>query len=116
MTTLPVLRGPSPDDRAVAVFQRVKAELAEATSIEDVKAVRDKAEAARVWAARAGCSRELTQMLAEYRIRAERRLGELLSDPDVAPTGRPAKRLQPATVSLRDIGVEKTLSHRCQQV
>jgi hypothetical protein len=91
--------------------------LAEARSVPEVKAVRDYAEAWRHYNKQQAYSVEAMNDAAEIKIRAERRLGELLGE---MPRQRPGEyqRLHAATVapSLDDLGIEKTQSHRWQRV
>lgn len=103
----------------VEAMRRAYGEIESARTIDEVKDIRDRAEAARQYAKAAGYSREITNMCAEIKIRAERKAGTLLAD---MPKQKPGehwqeKRLQDATVtpSLKDLGIEKTQAHRWQQ-
>lgn len=70
-------------------FDVARVALAEARSIDEVKSVRDKAEALRLYARQAGESLEMQNDIAEIKIRAERRAGELLKERDMSSGGRP---------------------------
>lgn len=62
--------------------QAARRAIAEARSVDEVKDIRDKAEAVRQYAKRAGLGREMQDDAAEIVIRSEYRMGELLSDVD----------------------------------
>ena len=59
--------------------------LAEVRSVDDAKAIHDVAEAARVYARQARLGLEAQNDAAEIRLRAERKLGELLASMDKHP-------------------------------
>ncbi len=102
-------------DNKLIHFNKAKQELALATEIDEVKEIRDKAEALRAYAKQAGESLGMQNQCAEIKIRAERRAGELI--PEQIKHGGDRKtesRLQDAT--LKNIGIDKTESHRFQQV
>jgi hypothetical protein len=91
--------------------------LAEARSVDEVKDIRDKAEAMRVYARQAQ-NRTLEVDAAEIRIRSERRLGEMLIESrfagSLARRGRQPRG--PRVAILRDIGINKKLSMRTQRL
>jgi hypothetical protein len=102
--------------------------LAEARSIDDAKDIRDKAEAVRAYAKQSK-NKKLELDAAEIRMRAERRLGELLAKTDKAPGAREPKALRetprqnavatddrvgPAT--LEELGISKDLSAKSQRL
>lgn len=92
--------------------------LAEVRTIPDAKHLVDMAEAARVYAKQADLGLDAQNHAAEIKIRAQRKAGELLAVMDKHPPG-PKDRLQPATElppKLEDLGIEKTQSHRWQQL
>jgi len=103
----------------VEAMRRAYSEVESARTIDEVRDIRDRAEAARQYARAAGYSREITNMCAEIKLRAERKAGTLLSEMPKHPAGRPPEnRSQPETnlpPTLADIGVSKTQSHRWQQ-
>jgi N6-adenosine-specific RNA methylase IME4 len=107
----------------VEAMRRAYGEIESARTIDDVKDIRDRAEAARQYAKAAGYSREITNMCAEIKIRAERKAGTLLAEMPKAPGGQPYQNQspptgstkQPVAPSYKDLGIEKTQAHRWQQ-
>src|SRR5215472_8955593 len=93
-------------------MRRAYGEIESARTIDEVKDIRDRAEAARQYAKAAGYSRDITNMCAEIKIRAERKAGTLLSELNLKP-GRPQKTSQDATIS--GLGLSRTQSSRWQQ-
>lgn len=103
-------------------YDAARRELAEAKRVDEVKAIRDKATAMRLYASQAK-DMELIAHATEIKLRAERRAGELLAEMEVK-----AERLKPGdnkikllrggnTVlppSLDDLGVSKMQSSRWQ--
>lgn len=99
--------------------QAARRAIAEARSVDEVKDIRDKAEAVRLYAKQAGLGLEMVNDAAEIKLRAERKAGELLSVMDKR-TGGDAKQDITARNSLppklSDLGVSLIQSHRWQQV
>lgn len=102
--------------------------LAEAKSVDEVKDVRDKAEAMRAYARQAK-NKALETDAAEIRIRAERRLGQLIEEQKrtvgLATGGEhggkralDGSRSEPSNVrpTLADAGIDKKLSSRAQKL
>jgi len=106
--------------------------LAEAKAVDEVKDLRDKAEAMRIYGMQAK-NKGLEVDAAEIRIRAERRLGEMLGQSDLHAGGRPKKtgrQSRPvsdgsdgmrssgttALPKLADVGISKDLSARAQKI
>ena len=91
--------------------------LAEAVTIDEVKDIRDKAEAMRVYLKQAGESLEMQNNVADIKLRAERKAGLLLKDlpkneggqaehTDYVATGDTMSRVE----KLEDIGISKKQS------
>lgn len=98
--------------------------IAEAVAVDEVKGLRDKAEAMRHYA-RQSKNHDLEIKCAELRIRAERRLGELIRDRKkttglatgargIGPNAVPSEYRNKPT--LTDWGVDKKLSSRAQKL
>jgi hypothetical protein len=88
-------------DRATFVLialDRARQWLVSASSIEEVNELRARAEAVRVYTRQAELGKEAENAAAEIRLRAERRIGELLKEMQLAP-GRPRKRSSTTTIS-----------------
>lgn len=107
----------------LAHFNRARRELELAESIDEVKAIRDKAEAMRIYARQAGYALEMQNLCAEIRIRAERRGGRVLEKMDIAQNSsanlRRGRSVQPrghTTPSLKDLGISKSQSSRWQKI
>ena len=103
--------------------------LAEARSLDEVKAIADMAEAARVYARQARLGLEAQNDAAEVRLRAERRAGELLAQLELDAGGRPRSAkdrrsenlLPPVTgfsppVRLDDLHITRRQSSQWQQM
>ena len=109
-------------------FNKARNELALATNIDEVKDIRDKAEALRIYVKQAGESLEMQNQCAEIKIRAERRAGELLpKDKNKgAANGSPGPGRGHKTQShdvttftppkLSDLGISKMQSSRWQEI
>jgi len=98
--------------------------LAEARDVDEVKDMRDKAIAIQTYAKQAK-NRQLETDATEIRIRAERRLGEMLAETPKATGGEHGGRVRidgarkvPSnpTSTLADIGITKKLSARSQKL
>jgi hypothetical protein len=91
-------------------FEAAKRALAEARSIDEVKQVRDQAEALRLYVKQQGECLQMANDICEIKLRAERKAGEMLA---AMPKHNGDPRLHDAT-RLQDLGIEKTQSHRWQ--
>lgn len=104
-------------------YDRMRTAIIEAHSIDDVKEIRDKAEALRQYAKQAGESLENQNMIAEIKLRAERRAGELIREGqekgEIQGKGRPEKISHDVTFSpvhLEDVGITPMQSSRWQSI
>lgn len=93
--------------------------LAECKTVSDVKPILEMAEAARHYAVVMHLGRDASNYAVEIKLRAERRLGEILKTIDRAKKGRPEKCIPPETFNsppptLDDLGISRVQSHRWQ--
>lgn len=100
-------------------YEQARAALAECHRVDEVKDIRDKAEAMAAYARQAKDS-ALIQMATEIKVRAERRCGELLSQSELRNGGHAMKaRSNDATEvppTLAEMGLSKSESSRYQQL
>src|SRR5262245_22817124 len=102
-------------------YSAAKKALAEAHRVDEVKDIRDKAVAMRMYAMQAK-DRVLIDHATEIRLRAERRAGELLKDMDknkgavAGKTGVKARPVLDTKPKLSDLGIDKNQSSRWQKL
>jgi hypothetical protein len=108
------------EPRELALLSESLRLLAEATTIDEIKNIRDKAEALRAYAKQHSEGLEIQNAAAEVRIRAERRGGELIKEMIEAGIlcgqGRPKKKGHDVPFFLSDLGVELHESKRWQRI
>jgi hypothetical protein len=103
--------------REIELLEQAAAYLAECRSLDQVKSIRDKAEAIRLYQKKIGASQESQTAAAEIKVRAERRMGELLKVmPKPKNQYERRSRLATGTLSLKDMGVTKSDSSRYQTI
>ena len=94
--------------------------LAEASTLQEIKEIRDQAEAIKAYVKAAGYSLEMQNQAAETKLRAERKGGELLKQMEKNKGGGDIRkhRLHDVTGAprLKDLGIEKIQSMRWQQI
>jgi len=96
-------------------FDKAKYELSLATKIDEIKEIRDKAEALRAYTKQVGESLEMQNQCAEIKIRAERRAGELI--PDMKEQGKRTDLTSLHNESkLKEAGISESQSHRWQTI
>jgi len=96
---------------ALTFFNRARQALAKAVNLDEVKEIRDKAEALRVYARQVSDAAEMERHCAEIRLRAERRIGELLAE--TVKRGNP--QLSPrVTIGLSELGITRNQSSKWQ--
>ncbi len=105
---------------AVVNLDRLKQEIAEARSIEELKDIRDKAEALREYGKKHGWLLEDQNNAAEATVRCARAMGELLKvsvhpgNPQLSHRG--TINTSHSEVKLEDIGITRNDSSRCQAI
>lgn len=105
-------------------FDRARQELALARNIDEVKLIRDQAEAIRAYIKQQKGSFEMQNTAAEIKLRAERRAGEMLKKTEFNKgaqgliqqhlTGSPIMEPPVELPKLADLGITKTQSYRWQ--
>lgn len=123
MSTIPAKAA---DPRQIALVSQARMALAEARSIDEVKDIRDKAEAMRLYLKQRNESLEAQNAAAEIKLWAERRAGEMLVAMEESGdrNGRGGDRktksndstLIESPRSLSDLGISKDESSRFQAV
>ena len=98
---------------SISLLEEARDAIAEASTFDEIKTIRDKAEAARNYAQAAGMGLEIQNYAAEVKLRAERRAGELLKELKLHGGDRSWER-STSRLTLRDIGVSKDQSSRWQ--
>jgi hypothetical protein len=99
--------------RGLVLLDRANKLLSQASSLDDLKEVRDVAEAARGFARAAKLGLELQNRAAELKLRAERKAGAFLTDLRLKGGNRRSKG-QRAPLKLEDLGLSKDQSKRWQ--
>jgi hypothetical protein len=114
----------SNEPRELVLLTKAEQTLAEARTIDEVKDIRDKAEAAKACVRKAGLSKSIIVHASTIKVQAERRMGQMLSDLPLAKsspgnqyTGK-LDRSHDATspIRLQDLGITKSDSSRAQQI
>lgn len=103
------------ETRELALLDSASRLLAEAESLQDVKTIRDKAEATRVFARAAQMGLNLQNRAAELKLRAERKAGTLLASLRLRGGDRRSKR-RSVSLKLQDLGITRHQSKRWQQL
>jgi site-specific DNA-methyltransferase (adenine-specific) len=111
---------------SLAKFDAARRAIAEAHRVDEVKAIRDKAEALRLYFKQQGESLVMQNQAAEIKLRAERKAGTLLAEMDKAVGGGNGSNqyvksnrshdVTGSTSTLADIGITKIQSYRFQRV
>jgi len=99
--------------RELALLDRAAQMLAQATTAEDLKEVRDVAESARIYAKAAKLGLDLHNRAAELKLRAERKTGSYLAQLHLSGGDRRSKR-HGASLKLETLGITKDQSKRWQ--
>jgi hypothetical protein len=106
-----------PLPREIILLEQAAGYLAECQDLDEVRSIRDRAEAIRLYQRKAGDSLRAQNAAAEIKIRAERRMGELLKETPKQGPGE-YQRSHDGTVAprLADIGITKNESSRTQAI
>lgn len=110
--------------RELMLLSQATKALSEATTLDEVKDLRDKAAAAKVYIEKARLGQRLLIEAAVLRLRAERRLGEMLGEINLAKAASgnqytdrdEASNGSDHRIFLRDLGLSKTDSSRSQKL
>jgi len=110
--------------RELIILSRTRRLLAEAACVDQIRDIRDKAQAVRQYAKKTGIAQEIIVDASAIKVEAERKLGQLLRDmplPNASPGNQhtsKSDRSHDATgpVRLRDLGVTKSESSRAQRI
>jgi hypothetical protein len=97
----------------IVALSQAKRSLAEATTLDEIKLIRDKAEAVRKYAQSAALGLDAQNYAAEIKLRAERKAGELLSSLSLRGGDRKSNR-HSARLKIRDLGISQAQSTRWQ--
>ena len=99
------------------IFDKARNALEQAVSIDEVKQIRDKAEAMRLYIKQSGESLIMQNQCAEIKIRAERKAGEILQETVQHGGDRKSKYHDDTLIpKLNDMGVSRLQSSRWQQI
>ena len=101
--------------RELEVLDRAVQMLAQSKSLEDIKSIRDKAEAARTYARAAKLGLDLQNQAAEVKLLAERKAGQFLTALKLRGGNRKSKG-HDAPLKLEDMGISRDQSKRWQHV
>lgn len=105
-----------PDDatpRELALLSQAHQAIAQVQGLDEIKGIRDKAEAVRKYPQSVGMGLELQNYAAEVKLRAERKAGELLAQMQLHGGDRKSQKAE-ARPKLEDIGITKDQSSRWQ--
>jgi len=106
----------------LAHFDNARRELELARTVDEVKQVRDKSEAMRLYCKQARHSLEMQNQCAEIKLRAERRAGEMLSETEKNPGGQVEHESYPShdgrgrIPKLSELGITPNQSSRWQKI
>lgn len=96
-------------------LDRARLALIEAKSVDEVKDIRDQAEAIRLYLRAQGAGLEMQNDAAEIKLRAERKLGEMLGEMEKNKGAATPLHDERALPKLHDLGIQEVQSHRWQQ-
>jgi len=96
-------------------YEAARKSLMEANSIDEVKLIKDKFEAIRAYA-RQSKDIELTNWASEIRLRAERKMGEMLTAQDMNKGAATPSHGDSALPTLAEVGITYSMSSRAQKI
>lgn len=106
------------NSEAIVLLSSAEKAVAKAKTVQELKTLRNKAEAVRIYAKQANLGLEIENHAAEVRILAECRAGELLAGMEKAKGGRPKKTNDTVSsvsgdgIRLKDLGITPKQSER----
>ena len=98
----------------LAKIDAIRTAIAQAKTLNEVRNIRDKAEAIRVYVKAAGYGLDIQNDAAEAKIHAERKAGEMLAEQGPKRGGDRKSKSKGHDVTLKDIGVTNKQSERWQ--
>ena len=99
----------------LSVVSEANRKLAQAETVEDVKNLSVLAEMARAAARKAKLGLEKQNEFAAYKLRCDRKTGELLMELGLGPGRPPKEKRSHGATFLADLGIDKSESSRLQQ-
>ena len=108
------------ENNELVLLQNARTALSQVSTFDDAREIRDKADAVRHYARQAKLGQELVVEAAVLKLRAERRLGEILRETQLA-TGVEGNQHadipgEPNGVLLSELGISKSESSRMQRI
>lgn len=101
-------------------FEKARRELELATTIDEIKSIRDQASAIQAYLKQSGESLEIQNMAAEIKIKSEKRIGEILQNMENHPPGRKSDLSDMMSPNLPprlvDLGISNKQSSRWQLI
>ncbi|APZ96362.1 hypothetical protein [Fuerstiella marisgermanici] len=123
MTEITISNTTDGQPQELALLNQAHAALMEACTVEEVRDVRDRAEAVRSYAKKARLGREMVVEASALRLRSERRLGQLLQQLPLAKASRGNQYSADddqdnpeSQIRLQDVGITKSDSSRLQRI
>jgi len=96
-------------------WEAARQALAEAQNIDEVKEIRDQAQAMKAYAKQIGETLEVQNNVAEIKLRAERKMGSMLAEQPKQHGARPSDAGLHDVTPLSELGITKMQSHRWQR-
>jgi len=108
------------ENSQLALLQNARTALSQVATVDDAREIRDKADAVRHYARQAKLGQELIIEAAVVKLRAERRLGQILGDMQLATGVRGNQHAEssgePNGALLSELGINKSESSRMQRI